>query len=108
MSHRIGEQYQAIVSGVVAFGLFVRVPELGIDGLVHVANLPHDYYHFDPSAHALSGEHYGRRFRLMDRIAVRLAAVDVADRKIDFHLAAEQLTETAPARNRRRARRRAR
>ena len=88
MSHHIGESYQGIVSGVVAFGLFVRVPELGIDGLVHVSNLPDDYYHFDAANYSLTGEHYGRRYRLADPIDVRVLAVDLDEAKIDFQLAA--------------------
>lgn len=86
MSGRIGEQYEAVVSGVVGFGLFVRVTELGIDGLVHVTSLPHDYYHFDAGKHTLSGEKGGRVYQLMDKLSVRLAKVNVEERKIDFQL----------------------
>ncbi len=86
MSGHIGEQYEAVVSGVVGFGLFVRVTELGIDGLVHVTSLPHDYYHFDAGRHTLSGEKGGRVYQLMDKLSVRLAKVDVEERKIDFQL----------------------
>jgi ribonuclease R len=84
MKKRIGEEFSVIVSSVMPFGLFVRVPELHVDGLVHVSALPRDYYHRDPSGTALTGERSGQRYRLMDTMTVRLAGVDLEDRKIDF------------------------
>ena len=84
MSERVGERFDAIVSGVVPFGLFVRLPELTVDGLVHVSALPRDYYHRDPSGTTLSGERTGTSYRLSDKMAVRLAAVNLEERKIDF------------------------
>ena len=73
-----------IVASVVPFGLFVRVPELHVDGLVHVTALPRDYYHRDPTGTELRGERSGNSYRLTDRLRVRLANVNVDERKIDF------------------------
>jgi ribonuclease R len=101
MHDKIGETFQGVVSGVTNFGLFVRLPEFAIDGLVHVSSLPHDYYHFDAAAYALTGEHSGHRYRLMDKLEVRVARVDLAERKIDF-----QPAEVEPEQPRRRTRRR--
>jgi ribonuclease R len=96
-----------VVAGVVGFGLFVRVTELGIDGLVHVTSLPHDYYHFDAGTHTLKGERHGRVYQLMDRMRVRLANVNLEDRKIDFQLAdVEEAVVPAKGAGRRRKRRR--
>ena len=106
MSGHIGETYEAVVSGVVGFGLFVRVTELGIDGLVHVTGLPHDYYHFDGARHTLTGEQHGRVYQLMDRMQVRLARVDLEERKIDFQLVDAEETMPRKAGSRRRKRRR--
>lgn len=105
MRDRIGESFDAIVSGVVPFGLFVRIPDLGIDGLVHVASLPPDYYHRAPSGAALIGERTGREFGLTDPIRVRLVDVDLEERKIDF-VPDEEAREPGRAPSRRRARRR--
>lgn len=96
MSGHIGEHYAAVVAGVVGFGLFVRITDLGIDGLVHVTSLPHDYYHFDAATHTLKGERHGRVYQLMDRMRVRLTSVNLEDRKIDFQLADVEET-VAPA-----------
>jgi ribonuclease R len=53
---------------------------------VHVTGLPNDYYHFDPVAHRMKGERTGRVFQLSDRVRIRVIAVNMDDRKIDFEL----------------------
>ncbi len=82
----IGNEYAGLVTGVTNFGLFVQLEDLLIDGLVHVTALKRDYYHFDPVHHRLVGELTGRRYRLGDRVIVRVARVGMEDRKIDFDL----------------------
>jgi ribonuclease R len=99
LESHVGDTYDVFVSGVAPFGLFVRVPELSVDGLVHVSSLPRDYYHRDASGTTLKGERSGASYRLMDRLDVKLASVDVAERKINFVLK----DATLPARPARRA-----
>jgi ribonuclease R len=84
LKDHVGATFDVIVSSVVPFGLFVRVPELHVDGLVHVTALPRDYYHRDATGTILRGERSGHQYRLTDRLRVRLAAVNVDERKIDF------------------------
>jgi ribonuclease R len=84
LKDHVGSTFDVIVSSVVPFGLFVRVPELHVDGLVHVTALPRDYYHRDPTGTELRGERTGGMYRLRDKLRVRLAAVNVDERKIDF------------------------
>jgi ribonuclease R len=57
---------------------------LQIDGLVHVTALPEDYYHRQAGGSMLVGERSGNRYRVTDRLRVRLVNVDVTERKIDF------------------------
>jgi len=83
---RIGEEFEGMVSGVTSFGLFVELDYGRINGLVHVTGLPNDYYHFDPVAHRMKGERRGQVFQLSDRVKVRVLAVSMDDRKIDFEL----------------------
>jgi ribonuclease R len=102
----VGAQFDVIVSGVAPFGLFVHLPLLQIDGLVHVSALPGDYYHRDPTGTALTGERTGTTYRLTDPLRVRLVGVNVDERKIDF-VPAESGAATSdarPARDRRRRR----
>jgi ribonuclease R len=101
---RVGETFEVVISSVVPFGLFVRLPEIQADGLVHVTALPRDYYHRDATGTALTGERSGREFRLMDTLNVRLVGVNVEERKIDF-VPVEQTSEATPPARRRRGRR---
>ena len=86
---RIGDEFDGLVSGVTSFGLFVELDYGRISGLVHVTGLPNDYYHFDPVAHRMKGERRGRVFQLADRVRVRVLAVNLDDRKVDFELVEE-------------------
>jgi ribonuclease R len=102
MQDKVGETFSGTVSGVAHFGLFVTLDGLNVDGLVHVTELPNDYFHFDAIHHRLVGERTGRVFRLADRLTVKLARVDLEQTKIDFELAdadAEaQVAAAAPTR----------
>ena len=89
MEQHIGMEFRGLVSGVTSFGLFVELEHGNVNGLVHVTNLPGDYYHFDPVAHRLTGERHRREFQLADSVRVRVAQVNVAERKIDFELVDE-------------------
>ncbi|WP_348719602.1 ribonuclease R [uncultured Alcanivorax sp.] len=86
MESHIGDVFEGVISGVANFGLFVQLNELHIDGLVHVANLDSDYYHFDEINLTLTGESSGRQFGLGDAVTVKVAAVHTEDRKIDLQL----------------------
>lgn len=86
MLDKVGKEYAARVSGVVAFGLFVELIEHYVEGLIHITNLPKDYYVFDPKTHMLVGENRGLQYGLNDRVRIRVARVDMDERKIDFEL----------------------
>jgi ribonuclease R len=86
MQDHVGDVFPAVVSSVTNFGLFVRLLEFGIDGLVHVTALGNDYYHFDDVRQALVGEASGRVFRLGDKLEVKVASVNLDERKIDLIL----------------------
>jgi ribonuclease R len=86
MKERIGETFAGTISGVASFGIFVTMDGLDIDGLVHVTDLPRDYFHFDAVRHALIGERTGRVFQLAGRVRAKVARVDLDRSKIDFTL----------------------
>jgi len=86
MSDKVGETFAGTISGVASFGIFVTLDGLDIDGLVHVTELPRDYFHFDAVRHALIGERSGRVFQLAGRVNVKIARVDLEQAKIDFTL----------------------
>jgi len=87
MSDKLGEEYDALVTGVVDFGLFVQLKGLQIDGLVHVSALGADYFSRDRTGYRMVGARSGKTFRLGDNLRVRLINVIIDERKIDFELA---------------------
>jgi ribonuclease R len=87
MLDKVGESFHGVITGVNSFGVFVDLDEVYVTGLVHVTSLDYDYFHFDPIGHRLTGERTGRTYRLGDPIHVKVAAVNLDDRKIDFALA---------------------
>ena len=86
MRDRIGEHFDGSISAATGFGIFVALDEVYVEGLVHVSELGNDYFHFDPARHLLRGERTGRRFRLGDRVGVKLVRVDLEQMRIDFVL----------------------
>ena len=88
MEKHVGSEFDGIVSGVTSFGLFVEIVESRVNGLVHITQLPNDYYHFDPRKHLLTGERRGLLFRLGDKVRVLVLRASLEDRKIDFRLVA--------------------
>ncbi len=101
MLNRVGEIFDGMVTTVTSFGLFVELDAIYVEGLVHVTALPSDYYHFDPARHVLRGERAGKAYRLADRLKVKLARVNLDERKIDFELV-ESGTNTGGVRRKKR------
>jgi ribonuclease R len=86
MEQHLGEVFDGTISSVTSFGFFVLLKEFFVEGLVHVSALADDYYVFQEDRYTLVGEHRRRQFRIGDAVRVRIAAVDIEDRKIDFVL----------------------
>ncbi|HUP25926.1 MAG TPA: VacB/RNase II family 3'-5' exoribonuclease [Thermoanaerobaculia bacterium] len=89
LEDRTGSEWSGTITGVESFGVFVMLGELGIDGLISVERLDDDFYEHDPDNLELVGRRRGRRLRLGDSIRVRVAAVDIARRRVDLALAEE-------------------
>ncbi|MGF6712360.1 ribonuclease R [Luteibacter sp. W1I16] len=88
MEKHVGEEFAGTITGVTSFGLFVELSASRVSGLVHVSQLPNDYYKFDPVRHLLSGERTGASYRLGDYVSVQVLRASLEDRKIDFRLVA--------------------
>ena len=86
MRDHLGSVFDGSISSVTGFGLFVSLDDLYVEGLVHVSELGADYYHFDPAKHQMLGERSGKRYRLGDRVRVKVVRVDMESTKIDFVL----------------------
>lgn len=86
MEKHVGEEFDGTVTGVTSFGLFVEVEPSKVSGLVHVSQLPNDYYHFDPARQQMQGERTRRTFQLGDAVTVQVLRASMEDRKIDLRL----------------------
>ncbi len=95
MKDRVGETFSGSVSSVTSFGLFVALDDVYVEGLVHISELGADYFHYDASRHQLLGERTGQRYRLGDRVEVKLVRVDMETNKIDFLLASPPRKSTS-------------
>lgn len=89
MEQHVGGEFEGVISGVTSFGLFVELDDSKVNGLVHVTQLPNDFYHFDPIRKTLTGERRGREYRLGDRARIVVLKASLEERKIDFRLVEE-------------------
>ncbi len=86
---RVEEQFDAIISGVTSFGLFVELFEYFISGAVMVKDMEDDYYRHDSKGHKLVGERTGKTYRMGEIIRVQLDHVDMLTKRITFSIVAE-------------------
>ncbi|MFO0938555.1 MAG: ribonuclease R [Gemmataceae bacterium] len=86
LSSRIGERFDAVVTGVADYGFFAQAEKFPAEGLVHISSLTDDYYRYDESHRALFGGRMKKRYRLGDRVAVEVARVDLTRRLLDFRV----------------------
>lgn len=100
LEQRIGEAFHAVIIGVEDFGLFCQLVELPAEGLVHVTTLADDYYYLESGTHTLVGRRSGRRYRLGDRLEVRVARVDIDRRELDLVPADAPARQPGPPRSR--------
>ena len=84
MQDRIGEVFDGTISGVTAFGAFVTLDQVYVEGLVHISELGTDYFHHDPIRHCLIGERTKQQYRVGDRLRVKLVRADLESNRIDF------------------------
>ncbi|MGB0867686.1 MAG: ribonuclease R, partial [Granulosicoccaceae bacterium] len=105
MSDRVGEEFDGVVSAVTSFGLFVDLTAVYVEGLVHISNLPNDYYNYDPVSQQLVGKGHGVSYSMGTKMRVKVARVDLDERKIDLDLVApSQPKKQAKSKNKRKRR----
>lgn len=86
LQDKLDQEFDGHISSVTSFGIFVELDDIYVEGLVHVTSLNNDYYRYEAARHHLIGERTHTIYRLGDRIRVRVARVNLDDRKIDFDL----------------------
>lgn len=89
MEERIGEVCEGVISGITKYGIYVELPDT-IEGMISVASLPGDYFHFLEDSYEMVGEHTGKRYRLGETVRVRVTGTDRPLRRIDFEIVEEK------------------
>ena len=90
MKRHVGDEFQAVISGVTRFGMFVEINDLLTEGMVHVRDMRDDYFEYDERHYALVGRRTKRQYRLGDKVSVKVVRVSTEERKIDFVLTARE------------------
>ena len=91
MKEKVGEVFDGVISGVMAFGFFVELKDIFVEGLVRITSLHDDYYHYHEKRYCLIGERTHQSFKIGDEVKVRVDRVDTERRQIDFGLVKEQM-----------------
>jgi ribonuclease R len=86
MKDKINDEFEGVISGVTAFGFFVELKDIFVEGLVRVTSLHDDYYQYHEKKYCLVGERTHKTFRIGEEVRVRVERVDVESRHIDFGL----------------------
>jgi len=89
MQERVGDTHTGVITGVTAFGLFIELNDIYVEGLLHVSALNNDYFQFDAVHHSLQGERFGVTYQLGDTVDIIVSRVNLDERKIDFELAGD-------------------
>jgi ribonuclease R len=97
MQDKIGEEFAGTVAGVTSFGLFVALDGIFVEGLLHVTELGNDYFIYDKTRHEMAGERTGVKYRLGDRLRVKISRVDLEVSRIDFVLASSDKAKNTVA-----------
>jgi ribonuclease R len=84
MQDKIGEVFSGKINAVTGFGVFVLLDNLHIEGLVHITELGKDYFQFNKETQSLVGEKTGLKFKLGDKVTIRVVRASLDDMKIDF------------------------
>jgi ribonuclease R len=90
LSHRLGMELEVVITGVADYGFFGQPETLPVEGLVHISTLTGDYYYFDERTHSLTGQRTKRRYRLGDKVMVKVVRVDLQRRQLDFRVSEEK------------------
>ncbi|MBU3936299.1 MAG: ribonuclease R, partial [Proteobacteria bacterium] len=86
MADKIDETFEAIISGVTSFGLFVELTEVFVNGAVPITEMRDDYYELEEGRHRLIGQRTKTIFQIGDLVQVRLTSVEIPRRRINFSI----------------------
>lgn len=87
MSARVGQVFDGIISGITEWGMYVEEEETKSEGLIRVRDLSDDYYVFDEKKLLMEGQKTKKKYRLGDRVRIKVKGTDLERKTIDYVLA---------------------
>ena len=87
MGDKIGNEYDAHISGITSYGIYAEIDENHCEGMVPMRDLDDDYYEFDEKNFLLRGRRHHHKYQLGDPIRIKVARANVEKRQLDFTLA---------------------
>ena len=84
LKDKIGEEFHAVISGVTYYGIFVEITNILAEGLIRVRDLEGDFYVYDEKKYSLIGRYNKKRYRLGDKLLVKLVRADLDKYVLDF------------------------
>ena len=89
MSEHIGEEYDAVISGVTEWGFYAEINENKCEGMIPMRTLQDDYYEFDDANYCIIGRRHKRRFTIGDAVRIRIVRANLDRKQLDFELVEE-------------------
>ena len=90
MADKIGNEYDAHISGIQSYGIYCEIDENHCEGMVPMRDLDDDYYDFDERNYCLVGRRHHNKYQLGDPVRIKVARANIEKRQLDFLLADEK------------------
>ncbi|MBP3777352.1 MAG: ribonuclease R [Prevotella sp.] len=87
MADKVGESYDAHISGIQSYGIYCEIDENHCEGMVPMRDLDDDYYEFDEKNYCLVGRRHHHKYQLGDPIRIKVARANIEKRQLDFSIA---------------------
>ena len=95
LSDKLGQVFPANISGVSKWGIYAEIEGNKCEGMIPIGSLKGDYYMLDEDNYQVIGRRYGKCYKLGDPVLVRVRAVDMLKKQIDFDLVEEEFEATS-------------
>ena len=87
MLDKVGKQFDGQISGVSKWGVYVELIGSKVEGMVRMKDMEDDFYFLDEENYQVMGQKFGKRYKLGDKVRIRVKNVDVQKKQIDYLLA---------------------
>ena len=89
MSEHIGEEYDAVISGVTEWGMYAEINDNKCEGMIPMRTLQDDYYEFDDANYCIIGRRHHRKFTIGDPVRIRIVRANLDRKQLDFEMVKE-------------------